>query len=131
MVTAGGPLPEISPDDKIDPDMKKMLEAMVASGPEANTVEAQISSGQFTCITAIRDRRVFIADQQKGLAVGFSNFYHDRTVKEFEYKSPTGETEMRPSWQGAMPDLYPADYLTTPTPILPPTITPTRTPSWP
>ena len=100
MITAGGPLPEIPPDDKIDPDMKKILEAMVAAEPEANTVEAQINSGQFTCITSIRDRRVFIADQQKGLAVGFSNFYHDSTVKEYEYKSPSGETEMRPSWQG-------------------------------
>ncbi len=35
------------------------------------------------------------------------------------------------SWQGAMNDLYPAEYLVTPTPILPPTLTPTRTPSWP
>ena len=101
MVTAGGPLPKIPPDSKIDPDMKKLIEAMIAAGPEANTVEGQISTGQFSYITSIRDRRVLIADQQKGLAVGFSNFFHDSTLKEFEYKSPSGETEMRPSWQGA------------------------------
>ncbi len=35
------------------------------------------------------------------------------------------------SWQDAMLDLYPAEVLITPTPILPPTLTPTRTPSWP
>lgn len=35
------------------------------------------------------------------------------------------------SWGEAMLDLYPAELLTTPTPIHPPTLTPTRTPSWP
>jgi TolB protein len=35
------------------------------------------------------------------------------------------------SWDEAMLDLYPAELLTTPTPIYPPTLTPTRTPSWP
>jgi TolB protein len=35
------------------------------------------------------------------------------------------------TWQGAMHDLYPVEFLLTPTPILPPTLTPTRTPSWP
>lgn len=35
------------------------------------------------------------------------------------------------SWGEAMLDLYPAELLTTPTPIYPPTLTPTRTPSWP
>lgn len=35
------------------------------------------------------------------------------------------------SWQDAMLDLYPAEALLTPTPVLPPTLTPTRTPSWP
>ncbi len=100
MVTAGGPLPK-APPENIDPDMKKLLEAMIAAGPEANTVEGQISTGQFSYITSIRDRRVLVADQQKGLAVGFSNFYHDSTLKEYEHRSPSGEVEMRPSWQGA------------------------------
>jgi len=35
------------------------------------------------------------------------------------------------SWEEAMLDLYPVEMLTTPTPIQPPTLTPTRTPSWP
>jgi TolB protein len=35
------------------------------------------------------------------------------------------------TWDEAMLDLYPAELLTTPTPIHPPTLTPTRTPSWP
>jgi len=35
------------------------------------------------------------------------------------------------SWQEAMFELYPAEALLTPTPIFPPTLTPTRTPSWP
>ncbi len=35
------------------------------------------------------------------------------------------------SWQEAMLDLYPAEALLTPTPVFPPTLTPTRTPSWP
>jgi TolB protein len=35
------------------------------------------------------------------------------------------------TWGEAMLDLYPAELLTTPTPIHPPTLTPTRTPSWP
>jgi TolB protein len=35
------------------------------------------------------------------------------------------------TWHQAMFELYPAEILLTPTPILPPTLTPTRTPSWP
>jgi hypothetical protein len=101
MTTAGGPPPKLpGPDAKIDPEMKKLLEAMASSGPVENACEAQISTGSFAYITDILDRRVLIADQQKGLAVGFSMFYHDSTLKEFPYKKPSGEIEMRPSWQG-------------------------------
>jgi len=101
MTTAGGPPPKLpGPDAKIDPEMKKLLEAMAASGPVENTCEAQISTGAFAYITEILDRRVLIADQQKGLAVGFSMFYHDSTLKEYPHKKPSGEIEMRPSWQG-------------------------------
>lgn len=35
------------------------------------------------------------------------------------------------SWQEAMFDLYPGEALFMPTPVPPPTLTPTRTPSWP
>jgi hypothetical protein len=48
--------------------------------PEENNVEWPLTAGQVTYISSIRDRRVLIADQQKGLAVGFPNFYHDSTV---------------------------------------------------
>jgi hypothetical protein len=101
MTTAGGPPPKPpAPDAKIDPEMKKLLEAMASSGPVENTCEAQISTGTFAYITDILDRRVLIADEQKGLAVGFSMFYHDSTLKEYPYKKPSGEIEMRPAWQG-------------------------------
>jgi TolB protein len=35
------------------------------------------------------------------------------------------------TWEEAMLNLYPLEALITPTPIFPPTLTPTRTPSWP
>jgi len=73
---------------------------MVATDPATNTCEGQISTGAFSYISEIRDRRVLIADQQKGLVVGFSLFYHDSTLKEYTYKKPNGETEVRPSYQG-------------------------------
>jgi len=65
-----------------------------------HTCEAQISSGVFSYITEIRNRRVLIADEQKGLAVGFSMFYHDSHLKEYKTKGPNGEEITRPSFQG-------------------------------
>jgi hypothetical protein len=62
--------------------------------------EAQISSGAFTYISHIRNRRVVIADEQKGITVGFSMFYHDSTVKEYKTKGPDGKEITVPSWQG-------------------------------
>lgn len=102
MVTAGGAPPEMPPgsDADMSPEMKEMMEAMVAVDPATNTCEGQISTGAFSYISEIRDRRVLIADRQKGLAVGFSMFYHDSTLKEYTYKKPNGETETRPSYQG-------------------------------
>ena len=99
------PMPEVSTVevDKLDPEMRKMFEAMTSSplDPEENTVEWQLESGQFTYITAIRNRRMLIADQQKGLAVGFSNFYHDGVVKRYTHKFRSGKTEERDAFQGA------------------------------
>lgn len=102
MVTAGGAPPKLpsGSDSDLDPEMKKMMEAMVAVDPATNTCEGQISTGTFSYITEILNRRVLIADQQKGLVVGFSMFYHDSTLKEYTYKKPNGETETRPSYQG-------------------------------
>ncbi len=104
-VTAGGkPQPQAppaanAPAPKIDPEFEKMMKAMAAAGPVANTCEAQISTGTFSYITEIRNRRVLIADEQKGLAVGFSMFYHDSSLKEYTFKGPKGEMKM-PSYQG-------------------------------
>jgi hypothetical protein len=84
---------------QLDPQLEKMMKAMAAMGPVPNTCEAQISTGTFSYITEIKNRRVLIADEQKGLAVGFSMFYHDSSLKEYTFKGPKGEMKM-PSYQG-------------------------------
>ncbi len=101
--TAGGkpaPKAQSEPAPKLNPEMEKMMKAMAAVGSMPNTCEAQMSSGQFSYITEIRNRRVLIADEQKSLAVGFSMFYHDSSLKEYTFKGPKGEIKM-PSYQGA------------------------------
>ena len=102
MVTAGGKPRKITSgsDANMTEETRKMLEAVAATDPSANTCEGQISTGAFSYISEILNRRVLIADQQKGLVVGFSMFYHDSTLKEYPYKKPNGETEMRTSYQG-------------------------------
>jgi len=107
MVTAGGPPPKFKPKPaakkpapKSDSESPSVAEAMMPTGPMANTCEAQLTTGVFSYITKIRDRRVLIADQQKGLAVGFTMFYHDSTLKEYPFKTPSGEVVMRSSYQG-------------------------------
>jgi hypothetical protein len=87
------------PAPQINPEFEKMMKAMAEMGPIPNTCEAQISTGQFSYITEIRNRRVLVADEQKGLAVGFSMFYHDSSLKEYKFKGPKGE-KMMPSYQG-------------------------------
>ena len=44
----------------------------------------QINSGTFQYITVIDNRRVEVADEQTGLALGFSHFHHAMTQKEFK-----------------------------------------------
>jgi hypothetical protein len=110
-VTAGGkpraPKPKPAPKEgepapKPNPEMEKMMKAMAAMGPWASTCEGQLSTGTFSYITEIRNRRVLIADEQKGLAVGFTMFYHDSSLKEYDYKGPNGEIiGKRLSYQGA------------------------------
>jgi len=103
MVTAGGK-PRASKakpqTTQPTPELEKMMKEM-ANIP--NTCEAQLSTGTFSYITEIRNRRVLIADEQKGLAVGFSMFYHDSSLKEYDFKDPaTGKViGKRPSYQGA------------------------------
>jgi len=79
-----------------DPDTKKMLEAM-AKFPQDCT--GQISTGTFNYITAIKNRRVVIADEQKGLVVGFSMFWHRSDLKTVKIKGVPGVDTM-PSFQG-------------------------------
>ena len=101
MTTAGPPpKPRVKTGTKVDPEFEKMLAAMAAMPPEERKCEGQISTGRFSYISEIRDRRVEIGDVQKGLAVGFSMFYHDSTLKEYETKGPDGKTIKRPSYQG-------------------------------
>jgi hypothetical protein len=88
--------PAVIPITATDPEMKKMLETM-AKMPTG--CEAQISTGAFTYITDIKDRRVFIADEQNGLVVGFSMFWHRSDVKTVKLKNVPGVDEM-PSFQG-------------------------------
>jgi hypothetical protein len=45
---------------------------------------SQINSQTFEYITVIDDRRVQVADEQTGLALGFSHFHHAMTKKEFK-----------------------------------------------
>jgi hypothetical protein len=51
---------------------------------------SQINSGTFQYITVIDDRRVEIADEQTGLALGFSHFHHAMTQKEFKIFNDPG-----------------------------------------
>jgi hypothetical protein len=104
-LTAGGKPPaakakpaSTDPAEKPNPEMEKMLKEM-ASMPR--DCEKQISTGAFSYITEIKNRRVLIADEQKGLVVGFSMFYHDSSLKEYQFKDPNGKVSTRTSYQGA------------------------------
>jgi len=46
--------------------------------------------GSFTYITDIKNRRVVVADEQKGLVVGFSMFWHRSDVKTVKVKGIPG-----------------------------------------
>jgi hypothetical protein len=98
-LTAGGTPKPGAASPTADPQFAEMMKSMAALGQVPNTCEAQMSTGQFSYITEIRNRRVLIGDEQKGIAVGFSMFYHDSALKEYKYKGPKGE-KMLPSWQG-------------------------------
>jgi hypothetical protein len=60
----------------------------IAAAP--NTCEGQISAAVFAYVTEIRNRRLLIVDEQKGLAVGFSNFYRDSKLKTMKLKGIKG-----------------------------------------
>jgi hypothetical protein len=54
---------------------------------------SQINSGAFQYITTIEDRRVEIADEKTGLAMGFSHFHHAFTQRTFRIYNDPGRTE--------------------------------------
>jgi hypothetical protein len=56
---------------------------------------SQINAGTFQYITVIDDRRVEIADEQTGLALGFSHFHHAMTQKEFKIFNDPGREVMK------------------------------------
>jgi hypothetical protein len=97
--TTAGTREKLSPmpvDPNTSPELKKMVEAMAKMPKDC---EGQISTGAFTYITDIKNRRVEIADEQKGLVVGFSMFWHRSDVKEVQIKNVPGIDKM-PSFQG-------------------------------
>ena len=97
MTTAGtGEQQAAIPISNPDPDTRKMMEVMAKMPRDC---EGQISTGAFTYITDIKERRVPIADEQKGLVVGFSMFWHKSDVKEYKVKGVPG-IDTAPSFQG-------------------------------
>jgi hypothetical protein len=87
-----------------DLEMAKLRTAIAAA---PNTCEGQISAGVFAYITEIKNRRLLVIDEQKGLAVGFSNFYHDSKLKTAKLKGIPGMDTV-PSYQGVfnMPAIH-------------------------
>jgi len=92
------PKPESAPPEHVDPEMAK-LDAAEDAAPRP--CAAQMSSGVFAYITEIRNRRLLVVDEQKGLAVGFSNFYHAGKLKTIKLKGVPGVDSM-PSIQRAL-----------------------------
>jgi hypothetical protein len=92
---AGGE-PQFPPPGAIDSEMAKLRMALAAA---PNTCEGQISAGVWAYISDIKNRRLLVIDEQKGLAVGFSNFYHDSKLKTMKLKGIPG-LESVPSYQG-------------------------------
>jgi len=79
-----------------DPEFAEMMERMAAMPFDC---EGQISTGTFAYITDIKERRVLVADVQKGLAVGFSMFWHRGHLKEMPIKGVEG-IESVPAFAG-------------------------------
>ncbi len=99
------PKPESAkPQPSANPEMAKLVNAL-ARVP--NTCEGQISAGVFAYITEIKNRRLLVIDEQKGLAVGFSNLYHDSKLKTQKIKGVPGLDSV-PSFQGTfnMPAMH-------------------------
>ncbi|MFC1838657.1 hypothetical protein ACFL1N_03675 [Thermodesulfobacteriota bacterium] len=92
---AGSPEGAAPPPD-IDPEFAEMMERMADFPTDC---EGQISTGTFAYITDIKERRVLVADVQKGLSVGFSMFWHRGHLKEMPIKGVEG-VESVPAFSG-------------------------------
>ena len=90
------PARDFAPPEAGDPEMMKLSKALSLV---PNTCEGQITAGVWSYISEIRNRRLLVIDEQKGLAVGFSNFYHDSKLKTMKLKLDSGEMNV-PAWQG-------------------------------
>ncbi len=88
--------PQFPPPGAVDPEMANLRMALAAA---PNTCEEQISAGVWAYISDIKNRRLLVIDEQKGLAVGFSNLYHDSKLKTMKLKGIPG-LESVPSYQG-------------------------------
>ena len=74
------------------------IPAMASSAPRPvglqglQTCATQINSGAFQYIDTIDDRRVEVADEVTGLALGFSHFHHEMKEKDWPlYNDPSRE----------------------------------------
>ncbi len=98
------PPAEFPPPGDADSEMAKLGRALAAV---PNTCEGQITAGVWAYISEIRNRRLLVIDEQKGLAVGFSNLYHDSKLKTMKLKGVPGVDSV-PAYQGTfnMPAIH-------------------------
>jgi hypothetical protein len=95
---------DFAPPEGVDPEMRKLAKALSLV---PNTCEGQITAGVWAYISEIRNRRLLVIDEKKGLAVGFSNFYHDSKLKTMKLKGIPGVDSV-PAFQGTfnMPAIH-------------------------
>jgi hypothetical protein len=95
---------DFAPPEAVDPEMMKLGKALSLV---PNTCEGQITAGVWAYISEIRNRRLLVIDEQKGLAVGFSNLYHDSKLKNMKLNGIPG-VESVPAFQGTfnMPAIH-------------------------
>lgn len=87
---------DFAPPESVDTEMMKLAKALSAV---PNTCEGQITAGVWAYIAEIKNRRLLVIDEQKGLAVGFSNLHHDSKLKNMKLKVDSGEISV-PAFQG-------------------------------
>lgn len=95
---------DFAPPEGVDPEMMKLAKALSLV---PNTCEGQITAGVWGYISEIRNRRLLVIDEQKGLAVGFSNLYHDSRLKTMKLNGVPGVDSV-PAFQGTfnMPAIH-------------------------